>query len=328
MALPTIRRASAAVAAVVLTGGLAVWATPAQAAGTGVVSGRVTTTAGGPAAGIVVQISDFDTWEFVDLAFTADDGTYSVGGIETDTYTVTFSGENAPTQYFDGKTDISEADPVRVTNGQTTTVNDQLLPAGVISGRLVQSTGEPLVGSWVSLSSDTGYSSYASTDENGDYRSPVPVGTYRVSFQPMEDSYQEQYVPGQISSDNAGAFPVTAGGQTRVDDTVLGVGSLSGRLTNDDGTPVREASVYVSPFQANGSGANAETNGNGEFSVPKLLVGRYMAEFYVGERHQFFDGAVEWNDADPVTVTAGNTTRVTESMLPTGSIRVRALDAL
>ncbi|MEV4621816.1 carboxypeptidase regulatory-like domain-containing protein [Asanoa sp. NPDC049573] len=324
-------RATAALAAAVLAGTVAVWATPAQAAGTGVVAGRITTSDGAPAADIWVAVMDYEEWgDAVGYTTTAADGTYRITGLDTDSYVLSMSGIDVPTQYFDGKTDISEADEVRVTSGQTTTINQQLVATGVLTGRIRQANGEPYAWSYVSIAPvDGGLSSYyGSTDDNGDYRAAVPPGTYYVSFSPIEDSYQQQYIPGQLTSDNATRFTVAAGQEVRADDTVLATGSVSGRLTNDNGTPVTEASVRASVFQAYGDSTEARTNANGEFSIPKLLVGDYMIEFYVGNRVQFFDGTTVFEEADRVTVTAGNDTRVTESMLPTGNVRVRALDAI
>jgi 5-hydroxyisourate hydrolase-like protein (transthyretin family) len=323
-------RATAAIAAAVLAGTMAVWAAPAQAAGTGVITGRVTTSDGAPAADMWVSVLDYEEWgDPVGYTTTAADGTYRIGGLDTDSYIVSMSGGDHPTQYFDGKTDIFEADEVRVTTGQTTTINQQLVATGFMVGRVRQATGEPLVWSWINITDENGRSAGGGpTDDNGDYRVAVPPGSYHVSFAPVEDSYQEQYIPGKISSDDAATFTVTAGQETRADDTVLRIGSLSGRLTNDNGTPLADASVYATPYQANGYLENSPTNANGEFSIPKMLVGTYMVEFYAGNRHQYFDGAIEMEDADPVVVTAGNNTRITDSMLPTGSIRVRAFDAL
>ncbi|GIF46889.1 carboxypeptidase family protein [Asanoa ferruginea] len=323
-------RATAALAVAILAGTVAGWATPAQAAGTGVITGRITASDGTPAADIWVSVLDYEEWgDPVAYTTTAADGTYRIGGLNTDSYIVSMSGGDHPTQYFDGKTDISEADEVHVTTGQTTTVNQQLVATGVLTGRLVTATGEPLVMSWVDISDEDGIASYgASTDDNGEYRAAVPPGTYQLSFTPIEDSYQRQYVPGQLSSETAGRFVVAAGQETRADDTVLEIGSLSGRLTNDDGTPVSDANVDAQPYQTYGGPGSTTTDANGEFSFPKLLVGTYTVQFNAGNRYQYFDGATEQEDAARVTVSAGHDTRVTESMLPTGSIRVRAYDAI
>ncbi|MEV4535550.1 carboxypeptidase regulatory-like domain-containing protein [Asanoa sp. NPDC049518] len=323
-------RATAAIAAAALAGTMAVWATPAQAAGTGVITGKITTANGAPAADIWVAAMDFEEWgEPVGYATTAADGTYRIQGLATDSYVVSMSGTDHPQQYFDSKTDIWEADEVRVTNGQTTTINQQLIATGFLTGRILQANGEPLAWTWINAVNEYGSSVGGQpTDDNGDYRIPVPPGRYQVSFSPIEDSYQEQFIPGKISQDDATTFTVTVDQETRADDTVLAIGSLSGRLTNDNGTPVADASVYANPFQANGYLGDTPTNANGEFSIPQVLVGTYSVEFYAGNRHQYFDGAIEAEDADPVVVTAGNNTRITDSLLPTGTIRVRAVDAI
>ncbi|HTF08327.1 MAG TPA: carboxypeptidase regulatory-like domain-containing protein [Asanoa sp.] len=323
------RRATAAVAAAVMAGTMAVWATPAQAAATGVISGHVTTAAGAPAGDILVQALDSESLEGRGFTTTATDGSYRIDGLATGQYIVGFNGDDYAEQYFDGKVRISEADPVTVTDGHTTTVDEDLLAAGYLTGRFTDPTGAPLESSLVRVyrAEDDLVVRSAGTQSDGTFRISIPAGTYYVTFEPVQDLYQEQYVPGKLTGAAAQRFVVTADHETTVNDTALAPGSLSGRVTRSDGTPARDITIYAAPFKGFG-GESATTDSNGEFSVPRLLAGDYGLEFWVGNRTEYFDRTSDPDQADPVTVIGGRDNRITPSLLPTGSVRVRALDAV
>ncbi|HEV7710412.1 MAG TPA: carboxypeptidase regulatory-like domain-containing protein [Asanoa sp.] len=324
------RRTTAAIAAAVLAGGLAAWASPAQAAANGSISGHVTTAAGTPAGDVLVQAYDSDSWAGRAFTTTAEDGSYRLDGLATGHYLVGFSGADRADQYFDGKTEISEADPVSVTAGQTTTVDEDLLAAGFLTGRLTDPTGAPLENSLVRIyrADDEYVADAVGTDSDGTFRVAVPTGSYFVSFQPLEDLYQEQYVPGKVAPAAAQRFVVTEGQETTVNDSALAPGSLSGRVTRSDGTPARDIQLFATPFRGSGGGESATTDSNGEFSVARLLAGDYGIEFWVGDRTEYFDRTADPDEADPVTVIGGRDNRITPSLLPTGSVRVRAYDAI
>ncbi|GIF46888.1 carboxypeptidase family protein [Asanoa ferruginea] len=324
------RRGTAATAAVVLAGGLAAWASPAHAAANGSISGHVTTAAGAPAGDVLIQAYDSETWEGRGFTTTAADGSYRLDGLATGHYLVGFNGADYAEQYFDGKTELSDADPVSVTAGQNTTVNEGLLAAGVVTGRFTDPTGAPLESSLVRLyrADDGRQAGSAGTDSDGTFRTVVPTGSYFVSFEPIADLYQEQYVPGKVSPATAKRFVVTADQETTVNDTALTAGSLSGRVTRSDGTAARDLQLNATPFQGNRGGEGATTDSNGGFSIPRLLAGQYEISFWVGNRTEYFDRTTDPDEADPVTVVGGQDNRITPSLLPTGSVRVRAYDAI
>ncbi|MDG4822061.1 carboxypeptidase regulatory-like domain-containing protein [Asanoa sp. WMMD1127] len=326
---PKRRLTAAALAAALLATSVAGWATPAQAAATGAISGHVTTAAGAPAEDVWVQALDAETYEGMGFTTTAADGSYRIDALADGQYIVSFNGPELAEQYFDGKTRINEADPVTVTGGRTTTVDEDLIAAGYLTGHISDPNGEGLDNSLVRIyrAEDEAYVQAVGTSY-GDFRVPVPPGTYVLSFEPVKDLDQEQYVPGKLTAAAAQRFVVTAGEDTTVIDTALRTGTLSGRVTRADGTPARDVRLDVSPFMGNGGGEYATTDSNGEFSAPPMLAGDYMVEFSVGERTEYFDRAARYEDADPVTITGGNDSRITPTLLPTGSVRVRALDAV
>ncbi|SNT46107.1 Carboxypeptidase regulatory-like domain-containing protein [Asanoa hainanensis] len=323
-----MRRITAALSVAVTAGALAVWATPAQAAGTGVLTGHVTTNAGAPAADVMVQVLHAEDYTYVNHVYTDADGAYRIAGLDTESYLIGFSGTDVAEQYYHGKTDIFDADPVQVTSGQTRTIDERLVATGFLVGRIVDASGTPYSGVVDARDAEGWSAGWGSADELGNYRIPVPVGAYRVSFEPVEGSYQRQYVPGKIVAESATLFEVAEGAEVRADDTVLGVGIISGQLRNTDGTPAVGFSVAAEPFHGNEGSSFETTDRDGWFGLSSQLAGSYQVRFWNESRSQYFDGAVEWDDADAVTVTAGQVTYINESLLPTGSVRVRAVDAI
>ncbi|MEV4535549.1 carboxypeptidase regulatory-like domain-containing protein [Asanoa sp. NPDC049518] len=324
------RRATAALVAAVLLGGMAAGATPAQAAANGSIGGHLSLSSGAPAGDILVQAYDPETYEGRGFTTSAADGSYQLDGLAAGNYIVGFFGSDIAEQYFDRKDEIFDADPIAVTDGRSTLVNQDLFGAGFLTGRFTDPTGAPLDNSLVRVyrADDESYAGAAGTDSDGTFRIAVRTGTYLVSFEPDADLYQEQYVPGKLAPAAAQRFVVTEGQETSVNDTALAAGRLSGRVTQSDGTPARDVQLYASPFGGSGGGESATTNDNGDFSIPKLLAGQYMVEFWVGYRTEYFDRTADPEEADPVTVVGGQDNRFTPSLLPTGSVRVRAVDAI
>ncbi|MDG4827748.1 carboxypeptidase regulatory-like domain-containing protein [Solwaraspora sp. WMMD1047] len=328
MRLASPRRAAltgALIGVLLLTG-----SPPAQAAATGSITGRLTTSTGAPAANAWVVAYDEQDWNSVSWTETDANGDYTVDGLPGGSYLVSFELQGQPQQYHHRKTDIWDADPVTVTDGATITVNEQLFATGTITGQIRNADGTPRADLLVTARNpETFDSNYGLTDSDGRYRIPVLPGAHQVSFEPIEGSYQTQYVPGQLAESSGQLFEVAEDAEVTVDDTILAVGSLSGRFTNAAGQPLVGAYIDVSTAAEQGwAGVYAETDGNGEFSVPEILVGSYTLSFSHGDRVQFYQGKLTIEEADAFTVSAGANTHLTDSLARTGSVRVTAVDAV
>ncbi|MEW2430036.1 carboxypeptidase regulatory-like domain-containing protein [Micromonospora sp. NPDC047644] len=314
--------AGAVVAALVLPG-----ATPAQAAATGAVSGRLTTSAGAPAAEVLVQIYPADDYESVGYTNTDADGNYTVDGLPAGSYRVGYFPWLRPEQYYHQKSQMSDAESVTVAAGATTTVDEQLFDTGTINGRLVDAYGRPAPSVSISANEiDTYGWAGALTDEDGRFTINALPGRYRVSFNPIEGSYQTQYVPGKLDEDGASVFEVKADAATEVNETVLPVGSLTGRFTTASGAPLADAEVSITTANSYG-GAWTQTDPNGEFSV-EVLQGPYKVGVSTGDRQQYYRGKLTPEAADVVQVRGGQQTTITDSLLGTGSITVNAVDSI
>ncbi|WP_089154894.1 carboxypeptidase regulatory-like domain-containing protein [Micromonospora sp. NBS 11-29] len=326
MRFSLVRRA--ALAAVVTGAVVLPGVTPAQAAATGTVSGRLTTSTGVGAADAQVEVLNSDTYATAGWTTTDADGRWSVGGLAGGRYLVGFHPVDLPAQYYRQKAQVWDAEPVTVSSGGTATADDQLRATGVLTGRITTASGAPV--SWLSVNAtkiDDYEQAYGSTDEDGRYRIAATPGTYTLSFQPIEGSYQTQYAPGKIDEVDAGRYEVTADAETTVDETVLGVGSLSGRFTTTAGQPLANADVSVNTANMYG-GADTRTGADGTFTVPALLAGSYKVRFESGDRMQYYRGKLDYEDANLVVVQGGQRTRITDALLGTGSVRIAAVDSV
>ncbi|MFG1868010.1 carboxypeptidase regulatory-like domain-containing protein [Micromonospora arborensis] len=314
--------ASAVVAALVLPG-----ATPAQAAATGAVSGRLTTSTGTPAAEALVQVYPAGDYASVGYTYTDAEGNYTITDLSTGSYTVGYFTSSQPEQYHHQKSHLWDADPIAVTAGATTTVDEQLSATGTIAGRIVDTAGRPVPDLNISAN-DIDANNWAGgrTDEDGRFTMTALPGRYRVSFNPVEGSYQTQYVPGSLDEVDAAVFDVRADTQIEVNDTALPVGGLAGRFTTAAGAPLANADVSVNTVNSH-SGAWTQTDANGEFTV-QLIQGSYIVGLYAGERQQYYRGKLTSMEADHVEVRGGQQTRITDSLLGTGSVTVQAVDSV
>ncbi|MGW3786156.1 MSCRAMM family protein [Micromonospora chokoriensis] len=314
--------ASTVVAMLVLPG-----ATPAQAADTGAVSGRLTTSAGTAAADVFVQVYKAGNYSSIGSTNTDADGNYTFDGLNPGSYVVGFVPWPRPDQYHHQKMELSDADPVTVSAGATTTVNEQLFTTGTIGGRIVDHAGNPRADLSVdAIEVDTSRRAVGRTDDDGRYAIPVLPGRYRVTFEPIEGSYQSQYVPGKLDELDASVFEVKGDETAEVNETVLPVGVLTGRFTTTAGQPLDRASVNIG--SANDYGIMwQQTDSNGEFTA-QLLQGSYQVKFSTSSREQYYRGKLTAEDANLVQVRGGRQTSIADSLLDTGSIAISAVDSV
>lgn len=317
---------SALVGALLIAGTVLTGASPAQAA-TGSITGHLTTATGGPASDAWVQIKRSDSWDWVAGGTTDSNGDYTVPGLAAGSYLVSYYTASVPEQYYSHKISVDSADPVTVGSGQTVTVNDQFIQTSVITGQIRDTAGNPVAGLGIDVRHTTLFASYyAQTDGSGRYRVEVFPGTYTVSFQPIADSYQEQFVPGKVDRDAAAQFDARAGEEVVADDTVLPSGTIVGRLTTAAGQPVSGADVTAhTPGWSILPSIQTDSDGRFTFSA---LAATYLVNYSKDNRFQYYKGKLTTETADTVTVAGGQTTTISDSWLPTGSVRVTATDAV
>jgi hypothetical protein len=156
----------------------------------GKITGRVTNGVGTPISGVSVDIygSGFE-FEPTKFAVTNANGEYTVEGLQEGQYRVGFFPTSATylSQYYNGQTSLTSANPVLVTAGVTTTgINATLIEGGKISGVVSDAYTHGRL-SKIEVYAHTSGGEYgagfATTNANGEYTiTGLQAGAYKVAF--------------------------------------------------------------------------------------------------------------------------------------------------
>jgi protocatechuate 3,4-dioxygenase beta subunit len=301
------------------------------------VSGRVTL-GSKPAAGftIIATLSGsfFDN-KTVAKAITDDEGNYKITGLMAGririlplakSYVVSGPGRNR-----------EAGQEVNVAEGETITkVDFALVRGGVITGRITDSEGHPLIGERISIvpkdsPADSrpqmmmlGASSRNQTDDRGIYRVyGLAPGSYKVSVGQAASAagavsimgiggsqYVKTYYPGVQEEAKATIIEIKEG--TEVKDVDISVGkasvgfSVAGRVVDSDsGNPVvgvfiGHSTVNESNQQMSGMNFTGNrTDANGKFKLEGLRPGRYSVyTFGAGQENSTYSEPVQFEVAD------------------------------
>lgn len=178
-------------------------------------------------------------------------------------------------------------------------VNFSLVPGGVITGKITDADGKPMVEEEVNLEpvdgpyAEVAYSSGGiRTDDRGIYRAfGLPSGKYKVwagqggnRLPGAMRTYQETFYPSVTDKTKATAVEVTEGSEARDIDIMLGRPLTAFRVTgkivdSETGKPMPGLRYGLFQRTANGGGnsTGGETlsNANGEFKIDGVLPGSY-----------------------------------------------------
>ena len=158
---------------------------------------------------------------------------------------------------------------------------------------------------------------------DGDYDIPLADGAYRVEFRDIDGAYVSEYYDDARTLELAEDVDVSLDAPaTGIDAILAEAGRITGEVTDDSSDPL--ADITVTAETASGERiATTSTNGGGGYELNGLPAGSYVLEFsdrenfeYVAE---FYDDAATFEEADPVTVTAGGTSSGNHAELATGS---------
>jgi Carboxypeptidase regulatory-like domain len=232
-------------------------------------------------------------------AFTDDMGTYRItnvppGNYRAETVAPAFVAANGfPSPFVKSVTLLINKDET-VEN-----IDFDLVRGGVITGKVTDSDGRPLVEETVSLSSAESNPGYAfsgiratHTDDRGVYRIfGLPPGNYKVAAgrnslpHSVESSgFRQTFHPDATDVSQATTINVTEGSETtNVDITLKGVGrtySVRGRIIDGDtGRPLANVPygirMYRTPNESSGFSDGSVSNSNGEFQWKNLGPGKY-----------------------------------------------------
>ncbi len=271
---------------------------------TGSLSGTISSSAG-PLAGMVVVVSPASSFQVLQTATTAADGTFTVSGLPVGSYRVlTMDGgvffgvaNYYLPQWYDqgGSTlaDFATATVVSVGAGTTTALDPILLTynqPGSLSGSVASSAG-PLANMLVAVynTSSSAMVTFASTDASGHYSiGGLAPGTYRVAAidwaQVLGASsyYVSQFYAGGGTADvgwaTATNITVTAGATMTLPVITLAYnhpGTIAGLVTKAGGTALPNMLVAVYNTSSSAMVTFASTDASGHYSIGGLAPGTY-----------------------------------------------------
>jgi len=173
-----------------------------------------------PLQNIEVLVYEAGKSEFpVGVAITDEHGEYTVEGLPSGSYHVEFSpgksGLNYVTQYYNDKSSLATAEPVKVLGAKATEgINAELQVGGEISGTVTDaSTHAPLANvDVVAVGSDEAFAGVTNTNASGEYTIlGLASGAYKIEFIKLGSG--SPYITPQYYNDQpslASANPVTA----------------------------------------------------------------------------------------------------------------------
>jgi carboxypeptidase family protein len=277
------------------------------------VSGRVTLKEE-PMRGVTVTLQPQQTQGMVLIPYGASislhaktdaNGIYRITGVPAGRYSV----RAVAPAYISGEGDRGYLERGRSLNiGEDETIENieiELRRGGVITGRITDSNGQPVVEEYVNLTklSDKGEpqpffisnTDVRSTDDRGIYRIyGLPEGRYLVSIGNSMDgpsrggkTYPTTYYPD--ATDQSQAKPVEVGDGSEVTgiDIVLGDAkktyAISGRVVlSDTRQPIVGVEIFFSPVPSDGRSSYSwrsmgeRSNANGEFRLLGVVKGKYV----------------------------------------------------
>jgi carboxypeptidase family protein len=178
-------------------------------------------------------------------------------------------------------------------------INFELVRGGVITGKVTDSDGRPLIEETVSILSaesnpNNSVSRYRGvrTDDRGVYRIfGIPPGSYKVAVGTNEvtpswerSRLRQTFYPDATDASQATTINVSEGSETTNVDITVKAGdrtySVRGRIVDaDTGRPMANVpygiTVYLSPNNSSGLSDGSASNSNGEFKWENLRPGKY-----------------------------------------------------
>ncbi|MFQ6093313.1 MAG: hypothetical protein ACE5OR_11700, partial [bacterium] len=281
----------------------------------GAIAGRVVDEAGEPVRYVEILALDSETGELRGRSYTKYD--YTIGGLPSGQYVIFVEGSHLGyvNMYYDNVAHFSEATAVTVNRPDTTFgVNFVLPKGGVITGQVLEQSGEPLpktiitafdVKSGELVSSD-------GTDEDGRYAAGgLATGGYVLRADAHHQGWAVEYYDGVANFSEATVVEVT------VSDTTFDInfnlekgGAISGLVLDQDGIPVYYPRVVV--IDPNHSEKIVQGKGyyEGEYTIGGLPSGSYLVKTEMAEwgyADEYYDNAPDVSSATLVEVVAPDT---------------------
>lgn len=283
----------------------------------GTLGGRITTDSGESAPGARVQLYPITGGGPLATVLTGADGEYLISYPPTGQLRVAVAAaeRGATNQWAYRRRSYTQADPITLTPRQHTTVNERLLPSGVITGRFTRD-GTPVANVVVYAYSQTSTAESVSnwTSADGTFRLRPYPGSYKLKFVVPAGTGLDQWLGGAESESATRPVQVSADQTVVLDEQQLPVGLVRGRLTDAAGQPpVRSAVVIYDTTR--GRQFQATTADDGTW-FKTVWPGTYAVRYETGTQVQWATGKRSPETADPVVVATNGTTVVDDVLLP------------
>lgn len=298
----------------IVVGVCSVLALPAVAsAATGSITGTVTSASTGePLSAIEVCAFDATTSAFEECAFTDFNGEYELEEVEEGEVKVEFSSAFAEyvTQWYNGKATIGEADPVAVAAGLNTPgIDAEMVETyGRISGTATDATNGSGIGGLIACAEGRGETfdgGCVQTNSDGTYEIDfLNPGEYTVEFyspykyneslekEELEGpNYVRQYYNGKLHREEADGVSVSQGGTTAGINASMQPGATISGQTTDAVSGGGVQGIFVCAWGATTTHICAQTDKDGNYSIPTLPADSYKVEF---QPEYFFLKESEW----------------------------------
>ena len=296
----------------------------AQLATGGSISGEVSNSSSDPLSGICVRAYDANGGAS-NAGVTNASGEYTVGGLASGDYRLEFtdgcflsSNNNVLGEFYDDQQTLAAATPVSVSAGSDTPdIDAELATGGSISGTVTDSSNMPVAGICVVAFGSNGLGAGSRVSgPDGDYSiGGLKTDDYRIQFWRCAagSNVLTEFYEDAGTLEEATPVPVTVGSDTPgIDGELAKGGTVSGRLTDETGTPLNDGCVEL--YDSVGVRvASARTDSNGEYVVNGLETGSYRLRFsdcLAVQRviAEYFDNQKTRAEATPVIVTEGDDT--------------------
>ncbi len=290
-------------------------------------------------------IKDANTGAYVFSTFSYDTttGIYTFSDLPTGTYKIMIDPENYMPEWYNDKQDFESADPVSVTDGDTTrNIDFNLHRGGAIAGTITDTSGWGYGGAYYldiydSNTGDYVYGKFGGTLYDGSFSTgtDLSTGTYKAYMYPT-DIGAGQWYKDATSFENADTITVTA------PDTTYGInfdfygwtGVIAGEVKNTSGEYIQATvDVYYANTNEYVSSATADS---GRFSIQHLPEGNYKLyiepwgtdSMYFLYMSQWYNGQDSWDNANTINLPQGDSVFVSVTLAEGGKIVGSITDSL
>ena len=290
------------------------------------VMGSITNRAGTPITSIYVETVE-TTHGHSSFTYADPTGAFHISGLRAGAYTLYFDDIRPrklyQSEYFNGATNLIDADIITLTTAQIrTNFNITLTPLAIFSGTVTDAQSHPIptfpVTAQRYVLSQFGFPYWQDensslTDANGAYHlEGLPDGIYRVRFGREQDrSYLAEYYDNTIEPQNATTFTMAAGLMQTLNAQMAHPGAITGRVTDEAGRPLPRVTVYLEESSGGGwfplTWVNPDNQGNYTFCC--LKPNAYRVQFRDSASHyvpEYYDNATGTN-ATAISVTLATT---------------------